>query len=233
MFGSTEPTDYDLQFPLFGIPVRVSIWFWLMAAILGYPAIHGGMQLLLAWILVVFVSVLVHELGHALVARSFGYSPRILLYQFGGLAMFEPWGNFSRGKSITISLAGPFAGFLLYGLTDLFIVFGLPALGPSLAGLSAESQGLIDFILGQLLYVNLYWGLINLLPVPPLDGGRVSQDVCSIFRRDAIRMASIIGVVVGGAFGVWMLTRGETYVAILFIMLAISNYGVAQQRGGW
>ncbi|MEZ6147021.1 MAG: hypothetical protein R3B91_16710 [Planctomycetaceae bacterium] len=83
MFGPVQPTPYDLTFSLFGIPVRVIAWFWLTAVILGFSSVHIGPEYLLAWVAIVFVSILVHELGHALVAAAFGYPPRILLYHFG------------------------------------------------------------------------------------------------------------------------------------------------------
>ena len=73
-----QPTAYDLQFRVAGIPVRVHPLFWLMTLILGAQGKPGPE--LLIWVAVVFVSVLAHELGHACLHRYFGQPARIVLY---------------------------------------------------------------------------------------------------------------------------------------------------------
>ncbi|MEW4488848.1 site-2 protease family protein [Thalassoglobus sp. JC818] len=229
MFGSIEPTEYDLRFELLGVPVRVSPWFWAMAAILGFESVKIGVGYLIAWMSVVFVSIMVHEFGHALVAMRFGYPPRVLLYQFGGLAFFEPRrGDFTRFKSITISLAGPFAGFALFGLT---LAFGRFFYYPFAHNLSEESARLIDFTIMQMLFVNLWWGLLNLLPVLPLDGGRVSQEVCLwISPLRGIQIAATIGAIVAGTVALGFFTIKDYYPAILFGMLCAQNFTLLQDR---
>ncbi len=99
-------TPYDLRFQLLGFPVRVSWTFWLGAVVFGYEfarqidfiAMAAGLNspgagpLLLLWILCLLVSILIHELGHALAFRQFGIQSSIVLYHFGGLAI--PIGSF-------------------------------------------------------------------------------------------------------------------------------------------
>ncbi|TWT58172.1 Peptidase family M50 [Thalassoglobus neptunius] len=228
MFGSIEPTEYDLRFELLGIPVRVSPWFWAMAAILGFEATKTGVSYLIAWMGVVFVSIMVHEFGHALVARSFGYPPRVLLYQFGGLAFFEPRRDFTRFKSVTISLAGPFAGFVLYGITRVFLELFYPSI---VQNLSEESARLIGVTISQMLFVNLWWGLLNLLPVIPLDGGRVSQELCLwASPRTGLQIAVTIGAVVAGVVAFGFFTIKDYYPAMLFGMLCANNVMMLQER---
>jgi len=194
MFFNTEPTQYDLRFNLFNVPVRISVWFWLMGAILGFETVKIGVAFLLSWMCVLFVSILIHEFGHALVAKAFGYRPNVLLYHFGGLAMFQPDSRYTASRSIAVSLAGPAAGFALYGLTQLFKFYVFPSMIP---GLSASSLMLLSFIIIQMEWINLYWGLINLLPVLPLDGGRICQEIClKINARKGIIYAAQIGAVV-------------------------------------
>src|SRR5690606_19365923 len=106
MFGTVQETPYDLRFSLLGVPIRVSVWFWVAGTVLGYGELKQGVEYLLAWLLVLFVSILVHEMGHALTARWFGHSPQVLLYHFGGLAYYQPFRNHTRAKSIAISFAG-------------------------------------------------------------------------------------------------------------------------------
>jgi len=227
MFGTVQETPYDLQFSLLGIPVRISIWFWVAGTILGFSALKAGLPFLLAWLLVLLVSILVHELGHALTARWFGYSPSILLYHFGGLAFYQPRQNHSRARSILISLAGPGAGFILWGLTELFYRFVLPRFYFDLA---PNFQQLASFIVIQMLFINLIWGLVNLLPVLPLDGGRICQEICmaiSPFR--GLLYAAWVGLIVGGLTAAWFFRQQETYPGFLFAMLAFSNFSIIQQ----
>src|SRR5260370_39885036 len=114
MFGTVAPTPYDLRFSLFGIPVRVHPFFWLVSLIMGWP-LHEP-KLILIWVACVFVSILVHELGHALTAKYFGWPPHIGLYSFGGYASYQPtWGH-STARTILVLIAGPGAGFVLFGL---------------------------------------------------------------------------------------------------------------------
>ena len=232
MLGSVEPTQYDLRFSVLNIPVRVSIWFWLAGTVLGFETLKIGVEYLMAWLLVVFVSILVHELGHALIARSFGYPPRILLYQFGGLAMYTPYSNYTQARSIAISLAGPGAGFLLFGAVLLFQGYGAPHLVPVLS----DSMGmLLIFFLKNMVWVNLFWGLLNLLPILPLDGGNVCKEVCrSLSPLNGPRYAYGVGMVVGIAAAVLLYRAGLTYAAVLFGFLGVENFmNLQASRNRW
>ena len=95
MLGLAAPTAYDLRFRLLGVPVRIHPLFWLVACLLGGPWLEGrwGAGYLLLWVACVFVSILVHELGHVLAGRAFGARGHILLYSFGGLAIGRPSGT--------------------------------------------------------------------------------------------------------------------------------------------
>ena len=86
------PTQFDLHFRIAGFPVRVHPLFWLMTLMMG--ARDDDPMTLLIWIGVVFLSILVHELGHALTMRYYGQDARIVLYMMGGLAIPES----SRGE---------------------------------------------------------------------------------------------------------------------------------------
>ena len=111
----TEPplSQGDLHLRLFGIPVRVHPLFWVVTVIMG---LRGGDEKgtppaqLLIWVAIVFVSILVHELGHAFLQRRFGGRPWITLHGFGGLASCDDDDSSPRSQ-ILIALAGPVAGF--------------------------------------------------------------------------------------------------------------------------
>ena len=81
--------QYDLCFALFGIPVRVHPFFWLVALLLGLGGVNhyqDRAQALLIWIVVIFISILLHELGHAFAIRYYGWEPSVTLYALGGMA---------------------------------------------------------------------------------------------------------------------------------------------------
>lgn len=242
MLVEPERTAYDLRFRLLGFPVRVHPWFWIVTILLnGDSLLKIGPQFLLIWVAVVFVSILVHELGHALAFRRFGERAEIVLYAFGGLAI--PQGVVSgRWRRIVVSLAGPFAGFILCG-----VVYG-----SNLAFGWAQGNGLeVAFLYIQLVFVNLYWGLLNLLPVFPLDGGQVSRELCtgrwghrgtrvslkiSIATALLIVAYSIFCAIDVGQLGAgitldfpWWVPRGSVYLAILFGLLAYESYQLLQR----
>jgi membrane-associated protease RseP (regulator of RpoE activity) len=165
--GGSPPAKGELRFNLLGFPVRVQPFFWLTAVFLGASA--GGPAHIGAWVAVVFVSVLVHELGHAMAARLFGSPARIMLYGLGGLTVHRPMS--SQWRSIAVSIAGPFAGFALAAVT-----FGVAVILPA-------SPGIVETLFQFLLFVNVGWGVVNLLPVLPLDGGHVARSAFRSRRR--------------------------------------------------
>ena len=103
---------------LFGVNIRINPWFWLMSAVLGWSRVQSGVPFLLIWMACVLVSILVHEFGHVMMGRLFGSDGHIVLYSFGGLAVgsiqIPNW-----WKRVLVSLAGPMAGFLLWGMLIL------------------------------------------------------------------------------------------------------------------
>ncbi len=244
-FGVAPSTPYDLRFSLFGIPVRVHPLFWLLSLLIGMNMPPKWLPL---WVAVVFVSILVHEMGHAVVIRSFGWQPKIVLWSFGGLAIYQPTQHDPR-KQMTISLAGPIAGFLLAALTVLAlksigieVVFQRgwpslltwdfkavnPAAVPSTTALVAA-----DF----LLEVNIWWGLLNLLPIFPLDGGQFTREMLTDLRVPDPEVKSLVlSIIVAAGAGIFVFSQQhEIYMAMWFGYFAYNSYAMLQQftgRGG-
>ena len=88
LLGEPPRTPYDLNFSLFGIPVRVHPLFWLVTLLLGYE-LAAMPPRCLTWIIAVFSAILVHEMGHALAMRAYGFQPWITLYGMGGLTAYD------------------------------------------------------------------------------------------------------------------------------------------------
>ncbi len=182
MFNEPPRTAYDLNFHVLGIPVRVHPFFWAAAVLLGLSGASDDPAKMLVWVGAVFLSIVVHELGHAVVVRAQGWEPRITLHAFGGLAAYQPTYH-NTVVQLMISLAGPLAGFLLAGLVVALIAASghhLQFVWPSVMPIRFEGfrSPQLNQLIGSLLFVNIYWGLVNLLPIYPLDGGRIAPN-CS------------------------------------------------------
>lgn len=195
-----------MKFNAFGIPVKVEFTFFVTAVLLGYSR-GSDMLSLVEWVVVVFCSVLLHELGHALTGKAFGLQPRIILYGMGG-GTFWTEKRLSPLRDILVSAAGPFAGFMV----------GLIVLGLSLSRSQTEASPFVEQIIRDLWWVNIYWGIFNMFPVLPMDGGNVMRSVeLLITKKEEPLVSLIISVVISigvALFGlivfksVWLLIIG-------------------------
>lgn len=237
-----EPTRADWHLEIAGIPVRVSAWFWLGAALFGWNGCEewaNGDQramlgYLIVWAVVVLVSILLHELGHALAFRFFGAGSQIVIYHFGGVAIPNIW-NPARLRPIQhvlVAAAGPLAQLVLAALViaalkagGWSVPFPDPAIGKALglsSGQEMESRIFTAFF-AFLLFVNVYWPLLNLLPVPPLDGGQIVREaMVATGVADAYKIAGMIGVATGVLVAYYAYTNQEPFIAIMFALLAAS-----------
>jgi Zn-dependent protease len=220
MLGNVAPTPFDLNFSLFGIPVRVHPFFWVVGAIIGwYPR---DPKITVLYIACLFISILIHELGHALTAKAYGWPPHIVLYFFGGYASFQPTYGYTTGRSIHISFAGPGAGFVFYGVVraiEEVLIYKEVALSP---------YTLVVF--DNLEFINLWWGLVNLLPVYPLDGGHISRAVLTYFRyRDGYELSLKLSLIVGAGVAFYLFSVHQTRNALLFGALAFENLQTLQR----
>ncbi len=243
LLSTPSTTPYDLRFKLLGIPVRVHPLFWVVSLIMGSNAKPAS--LVFVWLAVVFVSILVHEFGHALMIRAFGGYPLVVLYSMGGLAVTTGQRRPTPGRQLAILLAGPGAGLLLGGL----VILVLRATGHEFAFQFGGPWGLdwdweprlhsmvLDFLVRQLLFVNIFWSLVNLLPVFPLDGGQACGEILMLGNvPDATVLSLRISIVAGVAAAIYAYTRlHEVYITFLFGYLAYQSLIVLQTytgRGG-
>ncbi len=248
LFQAPPPTRYDLRFSLGDIPVRVHPLFWIIALLFGVSL--NDVLLILLWVVIVFVSILIHELGHALVMRLYGQPCFIVLHGAGGLTVPETgwWGrrraNVLLGPSqeILISLAGPGAGFLFTALILIVIklagglVLWTPLFGviPSFTAMLPNGSNLVNWIIMTLLGVNFFWGLINLVPVFPLDGGSIARHLfVQADPFDGLRKSLWLSVIAGIIIAiVGLVLLRSVYIALLFGLLAFQSYQAVQGNAG-
>lgn len=225
MFG-IEPTPFDLVFRLGRIPVRVHPGFWLVGALGGWNP--DDLRYTFLWMMCLFVSILIHELGHALISEAFNWPAEILLYHFGGLTFTQRYYGNTPWKSIAVSLAGPFAGFAFFGLITVLVIvfFGSPWM----------RNPYVQDVIGQLIFINLGWGLVNLAPVLPLDGGQVCRSLLEWLRIRNYEYRTLqISLIVGGLMTAFFLVGlHSTFAGMLFLFLTMQNFSTLQQlRGRW
>jgi stage IV sporulation protein FB len=221
------PTLRSVQrahFRIFGVPVRVEPFFIIVAVLMGFDL--EPLWLVAAWTVLVFVSVLVHELGHAFTFRLAGQRSAVVLHAFGGFTIPTGQGRRALSKpwSITVSLAGVAAQLLLLWLparllkdsawgTDQFLDWFVYHPGEGFNWWP---------ILYLLQFISLWWALFNLLPIRPLDGGHVIQDIVGFENACKVSIATaVVAAIV--ALRYWPLGSG-LFVAIFFGLFAFLNY---------
>lgn len=200
-----------LKFRLFGFPVAIQAFFFLTAYFIG-P--QHSVQAVLLWIPAVFLGVLAHELGHAFAGRSFGLQPVILLHGFGGQTSWAPHNPpLSSTRKILLTAAGSGVGIFVGVL-----IIGLRMVYPPL------QEGLLGTFANYLIWINLGWGVLNLLPVLPLDGGQIASTAAvALYGPKGNSIALVISLVLTIALGIWSVINSQIWMALLAIILTISN----------
>ena len=257
MLGEPPPTQGDLHFRVFGFPVRVHPFFWVSTLLLGMGGGEANPLETLIWIGFVFVSILVHELGHAFMQRRYGGRPWVTLYGLGGLASCNDCDRSPRAQ-IIISLAGPVAGFLLALLVILLVRLSGHYVAVVIASNAVSlterlswkwiqpfkffgvdflpfASRPLNIVVWDLLQVNILWGLVNLLPVYPLDGGRIARELFTLGNpRQGIVQSMQLSTGVAVLIAIYAVTLGDWYLCLMFGLLAYGSFQALQAyRYNW
>jgi Zn-dependent protease len=211
----------QLSFGIGKIPISIHVSFFIMTLLLGSSISTSDLRVWMLWIVVVLVSVLLHELGHALMGKAFGLKPRIDLHGMGGTTSWEHK-DVSAPKKILISLAGPLVGIALGIALKVAVESGRFELPP-----------MANVAVSMIVSVNVGWGILNLLPILPLDGGNVMAQVFALATGGrGQRAAHVVSIVIAVAGGAYALLSGSWWMAMLAGMFAYQNFRalVPEQR---
>lgn len=170
--------------------------------------------------IILFLSVLLHEFGHALVARKLGYRPvNITLFALGGLARIEGNLRNSGFKEAIYSVAGPLVNFIIAGIIFIFYT-----IFPTLAA---------SEILIWTFRANLILGIFNMLPIFPLDGGHILRSILSEYISffKATYISAGIGLIFSIGLIILFASVGSIFsIIVVFFLLFLSHLEVEEAR---
>lgn len=198
------------EFTVLGFPVRLEFSFFLVSGLL---ALGRPVAFIISWIGVVLVSILVHELGHAVAFRFFGQRATIRLYAFGGLT-YGSSSTLNRGERIAVSLAGPLAAMAVLGVPAMIVQRDM-----------VLTSWTAVVIVSDLKWVNIGWSIFNLLPLLPLDGGHVAEEILQ--ARYGVtrgwRHARVLSIATALVAAVWAYQAGLGYGVMLVLFLGLMS----------
>ncbi|MCX5787261.1 MAG: hypothetical protein NTX64_01950 [Elusimicrobia bacterium] len=207
--------------------VQPAFWFTLVFLAYGKGPFSDSwvlrIAILVVWVLIFAVSVLCHELGHACAVLAFGERATIRLHAFGGQT--EPQHAMDRlplWKQILVVAAGPLAGLLL-AAAAAGTFFGFVRLGVTGIWL----RFVLDFA-----HINVIWSVVNLLPILPMDGGRLLAVVLGKhFGPRGLRFVHGIGATLSGAGLCFSLVVHNQFNAIFFALMGAGSLNAMKQIG--
>lgn len=212
---------------------------------------------LLAWIGAWFLNFMIHELGHALTARAlYGARPQITLFGFGGVTTWNPYYTRSPGRwgDTLTSLAGPGAElavtFLLIALLafrHVSLEWGSTAFGPipipmvavnlfASASTTPDAVYLpkvtLEIFLNSFIWMGFFWGILNLLPIIPLDGGHIARGVFTALSPAGGNRAALWISIICAAFLLGYCITGKNFFMAFFFGLFAHQNWTELRRGG-
>jgi stage IV sporulation protein FB len=224
--ASTGSTEGGWRIALLGLPTRIHAMFWVTILVLGWPshAPHGPASIAL-WMLVATLSIWLHELGHAMLARQRGVVFAIHLHATGGSTEWRPLGTLRWHWRAAVIAGGPLAGaacvLVAWPLTHL-------TLSPRLA-LAAH----------DLLWLNGAWTAFNLLPMEPLDGGQLLRAILERRGQSREGLIAAVGVAIAAVAFMALLLAEHGYAAVTVVFFGVYNLERLQahrdtnRRTGW
>ena len=189
-------TSFKL-FNFAGAPVELSIWFFILFLWLPFT-----------FVIAIFVSVLIHELAHAFVAKRLGWTVyKIEVGLFTGSASVDT--NIPERDSIPVIAAGPLSNLIL-AIVSIPLYLALSGVNPFL-----------DRLLNDLFVVNMFMFIFNILPIYPMDGGRLLKDFLFLRMRNNRILDKKISGSVSLIFSLGLLTLSIVFFAPITILFSL------------
>lgn len=191
------------------IPLAIHPFFWVFAAIIGW--LNSGTFIgTLIWVGIIVVSVVFHEFGHALTAVCFKQKARIQLVALGGVTMFDG-PKLKFWQQFLITLNGPLFGFGLFLLSTFLLHFTWPLL--------------FTKILKATQIANLFWTVVNLLPVLPLDGGQLLRIVLeAAFGIKGFKASLLVGAIIAALLSFYFFMLQAFLIGAFFFLFAFQSF---------
>ncbi len=233
MLRAPYPWSQVFRVRLFGFDVEIQLTFLILVIFVidsGLSGVAIGL-----WVAAAFLSVLIHELGHAFTARAFGGQVAgITIHALGGVTMWRETKKMSGFKRFLVAAAGSGTGLII--AAGLFLLVKAGVFG-RFADLLIETPwriflGDMDrlgeyglFFLGTFIWVSVVWGLVNWLPIGGLDGSRMLSEMLVKFLgpRGAFH-AAVIGIIFAVVAAIWFFQRGFLFAPILFLLFAFNDF---------
>ena len=197
-----------------GTSIDIDFTFFLLIFLFAVQSYDRGLAYALVWAPVIFISILFHEFAHAGMIAIFGYgSSHIVLGGMGGVTINErrarPW------HDMLISAVGPASSFVL-ALICKQIYYRVPA---------GQTDPMLRVFLPLMVWAGFVWGIFNLLPVPPLDGGQALRNLLRTFLREGVAFTISIWIarVVGAIAIVYGIFSKDYFISLIFGWFTFNN----------
>ncbi|NGX33765.1 MAG: Stage IV sporulation protein FB [Candidatus Anoxychlamydiales bacterium] len=193
------------------IPIYIHPFFWIFSALIGFLMSQTIVGTVL-WIIIIFISVLVHELGHALTSLIFKQNPKIELVAMGGLTSYQGK-KLKYYQQFLIVLMGPVFGILLFGLATLILWLNFISNPTFLATIKVMQV------------VNLFWSIVNLLPILPLDGGQLLRIALeAFFGIKGFKLSLLLGFIMAAILALASFAVRYYLLGALFFLFAFQSF---------
>ena len=198
------------------VTISISPIFWIFAALLGYFMSKSVLGTFI-WVIVIFVSVLFHEFGHAILAILFKQTPRIQLIALGGVTSY-PGKNLKYYQQFLIVLFGPLFGFVLFLVASLLLKSDF------------FTNKVILYFLLNMKWANLFWSIINLFPILPMDGGQLLRIVLEkFFGIKGFKYSLLIGFILSAFLALLFFALRSYLAGSIFFLFAFQSFEMYRQ----
>lgn len=202
------------------IPIRIYPFFWFVAFAIGWlnsyasiSSLNGKIIGTLVWVIIIVISIIIHEFGHALTSLAFGQKASIDLIGVGGVT-HRVGKKLKLWQEFIVVFNGPLFGFLLAFLSIMLR-----------SAIGEETPQIFIFAVNIAIYVNIFWTIINLLPIQPLDGGHLLRIVLeAFFGLKGVKIALFLSILLSAIITVAFLAIREVIAGSIFLILTYESY---------